>query len=172
MLSADPVRASTPFWYAIWTRSRHEKQVRDQLDGRGIEPLLPLVTQRHQWKDRKKDVDLPLFPGYCFARFAWKDSLCVLKAPGVVQVIGGSGHPEPIPEDEIQALKTLMIRTLPYDPHPYLREGMQVEVVRGPLKGIRGILVRKEKRQRLVISVHLIQQAASVEIDSGDIAAY
>ena len=172
MLTSDAAGAFAPRWYALWTRSRHEKQVRDQLHGRGIEPLLPLVTRKSQWKDRKKEIESPLFPGYCFARFAWKDSLTVLKAPGVVQVVGGSGRPEAIPDEEIDALKTLMARTLPYDAHPYLREGMQVEVIRGPLKGVRGILVRKEKRQRLVISVHLIQQAASVEIDSGDIAPH
>ena len=73
------------------------------------------------------------------------------------------------PHDKIAALKTLMTSVLPYDPHPYLHEGMQVEVVRGPLQGVRGILLRKEKRHRLVLGVRLIQQAAAVEIDVNNV---
>jgi transcription antitermination factor NusG len=156
-------------WYALWTRSRHEKYVRDQLAGQGIEPLLPLVRRVNQWKDRKKEVDVPLFPGYCFARFAWVESLTVLKARGVVRVIGGSGRPEPIPDQEIDAIQKLMTHTLPYDSHPYLREGMRVRIIRGPLEGVEGIFLRKEKCSRLVISIHLIQQAASLEIDAADV---
>jgi transcription antitermination factor NusG len=159
-----------PHWYAIWTRSRHEKYVRDQLAGQGIEPLLPLVRRVHQWKDRKKEVELPLFPGYCFARFAWKDRLHALRAPGVVRVIGGSSRPEPIPDQEIEAIIKLMNHTLPYDSHPYLREGMRVRIIRGPLEGVEGILVRKDNHHRVVMGVHLIQQAAAVEVDSADIA--
>jgi len=131
-----------------------------------IEPLLPTVTRLSQWKDRKKEIEAPLFPGYCFARFSWQDRIPVLSVPGVVNIVGSGNRPEPISDGEIDALKTLMLSTLPYDAHPYLREGMAVEVTRGPLEGIRGILLRKGKRHRLVISVHLIQQAAAVEIDA------
>ncbi len=153
-------------WYALRTRSRHEKFVRDRLTGMKIEPLLPTVTRLSQWKDRKKEIEAPLFPGYCFARFSWQDRIPVLSVPGVVNIVGSGNRPEPISDGEIDALKTLMLSTLPYDAHPYLREGMAVEVTRGPLEGIRGILLRKGKRHRLVISVHLIQQAAAVEIDA------
>jgi len=89
----------------------------------------------------------------------------------VVEIVGSGSQPEPIPDDEIEALKTLMTSVLPYDPHPYLHEGMAVEVVRGPLQGVHGILLRKEKRHRLVIGVRLIQQAAAVEIDVNDVVA-
>ncbi len=157
-------------WYALRTRSRHEKLVRQQLSNKGIEQLLPTVTRLSQWKDRKKEIEVPLFAGYCFARFPWTERLPVLQVPGVINVVGGGSQPEPIPEEQIQALKTLMVSTLPFDRYPYLREGMRVEVRRGPLKGAQGILVRKEKPYRLVISIHLIQQSAAVEIDSSDIA--
>ena len=73
------------------------------------------------------------------------------------------------PDEEIDALKALMASELRYDAHPYLREGMMVEVRRGPLEGVRGILLRKAKRHRLVISIHLIQQAAAVEIDASEV---
>ncbi|MEW6544256.1 MAG: UpxY family transcription antiterminator [Nitrospirota bacterium] len=156
-------------WYALRTKSRHEKQVRDRLAGQGIRPLLPTLIRLSQWRDRKKRIEVPLFSGYCFAQFSWRDRLRVLMAPGVVSIVGSGNRPEPIPNEEIDALMSLMASTLPYDAHPYLREGMAVQVVRGPLEGVRGILLRKEKRCRLVISVHLIRQAAAVEIDAVDV---
>jgi transcription antitermination factor NusG len=157
-------------WYALRTKSRHEKLVRDQLNKQGIEPLLPTVKRLSQWKDRKKEIEVPLFSGYCFVRFGKEGKLPVQKVVGVLEVVGNK-RPEPIPEEEIESLKTLMTSVLPYDPHPYLHEGMKVEVVRGPLQGAHGILLRKEKRHRLVIGVRLIQQAAAVEIDVNDVVA-
>jgi transcription antitermination factor NusG len=144
--------------------------VRDQLVNQGIEPLLPTVKRLSQWKDRKKEIEVPLFLGYCFVRFASEQKLPVLKTVGVVDIVGASHCPEPIADEEIAAIKILMTSVLPYDPHPYLHEGMQVEVVRGPMQGVHGILLRKEKRHRLVIGVRLIQRAAAVEIDIGDVA--
>lgn len=159
----------SPRWFALRTRSRHEKLVRDRLAAQGIEPLLPTVKKLSQWKDRKKEVEVPLFSGYCFARFAWPDRLAVQTTSGVVDIVGGGDRPESIPDEEIDALKILMSSTLRYDASPYLREGMMVEVTKGPLKGVRGLLVRKGKRHRLVIAVHLIQQAASVEMYDSDV---
>jgi transcription antitermination factor NusG len=156
-------------WYALRTRSRHEKLVREQLANQGIEPLLPTIKRLSQWKDRKKEIEVPLFSGYCFVRFASEQKLPVLKTIGVVDIVGTSHCPEAIPDEEIAAIKTLMTSVLPYDTHPYLHEGMQVEVVRGPLQGVHGILLRKEKRHRLVLGVRLIQQAAAVEIDVNDV---
>jgi len=158
------------YWYAIRTRSRHEKLVREQLEARGVEPFLPLVERLRQWKDRRKRVAFPLFPGYCFARFPLSQRITVLATPGVVQVLGNQDGPLPVPDEEIGAVRRLVESTLPYDPHPYLKEGMEVEVIRGPLAGLRGILLRKGTRARLVISVTLIHQAASVELDALDAA--
>lgn len=158
-------------WYALRTKSRHEKLVRDQLDKQGIQPLLPTVKRLSQWKDRKKEIEVPLFSGYCFVRFSQQEKAPVQKVTGVVGIVGTGSRPEPIPEQEIDALRRLIASVLPYDPHPYLHEGMKVEVVRGPLEGVHGILLRKEKRHRLVIGVHLIRQAAVVEIDVNDVVA-
>lgn len=159
-----------PCWYALRTRSRHEKLVRHQLSKNGVEPLLPTVKRLSQWKDRRKEIEVPLFAGYCFARFTWAERLPVLEIPGVVNVVGARHRPEPIPDEQIQSLKSLMVSTLPYNQYPYLHVGMPIEVTRGPLKGTQGILVRKEKAYRLIISVHLIRQSAAVEIDASDIA--
>jgi transcriptional antiterminator NusG len=158
-------------WYAIRTRSRHEKKVRDELQGRpGLEVFLPLWERWSRWKDRKKKVHFPLFPGYCFARLALADRLLVLKARGVVNLVGLDGRPEPIPDAEVEAVRTLIQSTMAYDPHPYLTEGMEVEVTHGPLRGVRGRLVRKDRSARLVLSVHLIRQSVAVEIDAADVA--
>jgi transcription antitermination factor NusG len=158
-------------WYALRTKSRHEKLVRDQLDKQGIQPLLPTVKRLSQWKDRKKEIEVPLFSGYCFVRFSQQEKTPIQKIAGVVEIVGSGSRPESIPEQEIDALRRLMTCVLPYDPHPYLHEGMQVEVVRGPLQGVQGILLRKEKKHRLVIGVQVIQQAAAVEIDANDVVA-
>ena len=160
----------TVYWYAVRTRSRHEKLVRDQLGARGVEPFLPLIERSRQWKDRRKRVAFPLFPGYCFARFPPPLRVAVLSTKGVVQILGNHDGPVPVPDAEIEAVRRLVTCTLPYDPHPYLREGMQVEVIRGPMAGVRGILLRKGTRARLVIGVTLIHQAASVELDALDVA--
>ena len=117
-----------------------------------------------------KEVTVPLFSGYCFARFAWSDQLVVKKTSGVVEILSSGDRPQPIPDEEIEVLKILMASTLQYDLHPYLREGMAVEVIRGLLQGVRGILVRKGKRHRLVLAIHLITQAAAVEIDASEMA--
>ncbi len=156
-------------WYALRTRSRHEKRVREQLAAKGIEPFLPLVERWSRWKDRRTRVAFPLFPGYCFARFLLAERVAVLSAQGVVEILGTAGRPTPVPEGEIEAVRRLVTSTLPYDPHPYLREGMQVEVIRGPLAGLQGILLRKGARARLVIGVSLIRQGASVELDALDV---
>lgn len=164
-----PELDAAPRWYAIRTRSRHEKQVRDRLAVQGIEQLLPTVMRLRQWKDRKKEIEVPLFSGYCFARFSWPERLAVQTVSGVVGLVGRGQQPEPIQDEEIAVLQTLMASSLRYEAHPYLLEGMIVEVVRGPLEGVRGVLVRKAKRYRLVISVHLIRQATAVEIDDVDV---
>lgn len=157
-------------WYAIRTHSRHEKVVRDQLAGRGIENLVPTVVRLSQWKDRKKEIQFPLFPGYCFARFVWHDRMPVLQASGVVDVVGRDSYPEPISEKEIEAIKMIVGSRRRYGSHPYQVEGVPVEVIRGPLQGMTGSLIRNANGCQLVIAVHLIRQAASVEIDAADVA--
>ena len=160
-------------WYAIWTRSRHEQAVREQLEQRHIEAFLPTITRWSRWKDRKKKIDWPLFPGYCFARFDPNESLPVLKCTGVVNIVSFDGKPAAIPEFELDSIRVLVGSELQFDPCPLIHEGMMVEVVHGPLKGVKGRLMRKDaQRARLVLSVDLIGQAVSVEVDAADVKAY
>ncbi len=160
----------TPRWYAIRTRSRHEKKVVAQLAGRGVEPFLPLAKRWSRWKDRRKWIEVPLFPGYCFGRFSHEARPLVLKAIGVVSLVGRHGVPEPVPDEEIEAVRRVVASPIPYDPCPELVQGQPVEVIRGPLMGVRGLLVRKEPKARLVIVVNAIRQGASLQIDAADVA--
>lgn len=159
-----------PRWYALRTRARHEKKVRDQLLDRAIETFLPVAERWSQWKDRKKKVEFPLFPGYCFARFPLMERLRVLNVFGVAHLVGVNGRAEPIADTEIDGVQRLVSTTLRYDPHPFLAEGMEVEVIRGPLAGVRGRLLRKDRVTRLVLAVTLIRQAAVLEIHPADVA--
>jgi transcription termination/antitermination protein NusG len=160
-------------WYAVWTRSRHEQLVREQLEQRKVEAFLPTVTRWSRWKDRKKKIDWPLFPGYCFARFDVADTLRVLKCTGVVNIVSFDGKPAAIPPFELDSIRLLVGSELQYDPCPMIHEGMLVSVVHGPLKGVVGRLVRKDAaKARLVLSVDLIGQAVSVEVDASDVKPY
>jgi transcription antitermination factor NusG len=159
-------------WYAVWTRSRHEQVVREQLQQKRIDVFLPTVAKWSRWKDRKKKIDWPLFPGYCFARFDPSNRLAILKCTGVVSIVSVEGEPAPIPEHQIDGIKRLIESDLAFDPCPMLREGMMVEVVHGPLKRVIGRLVRKNDKARLVLSVDLIGQGVSVEVDAADVKPY
>ena len=159
-------------WYALWTRSRHEQVVREQLQQKHVDVFLPTVTKWSRWKDRKKKIDWPLFPGYCFARFNALERLPILKCTGVVSIISFEGEPAPIPEHEIDGIRRLVESDLAYDPCPMIREGMMVEVTHGPLRGVVGRLVRKNEKARLVLSVDLIGQGVSVEVDAADVRPY
>lgn len=159
-------------WFAVWTRSRHEQVVREQLARKGVETFLPTITRWSRWKDRKKQIEWPLFPGYCFARFDAVDRLPILKCTGVVNIVSFDGEPAPIPESEISGIRTLVDSDLAYDPCPLIHEGDMVEVTHGPLKGVTGRLVRKGSHARLVLSVELIGQGVSVEVDAADVRRY
>lgn len=161
-----------PAWFAVWTRSRHEQVVREQIEAKGLEAFLPTITRWSRWKDRRKKVDWPLFPGYCFARFDPGQRLSVLKCSGVVSIVSFNGDIVPIPEIEIDSIKRLVTSELQYDPCPLIREGTMVEVVHGPLRGVVGRLLRKGAHARLVLAVDLIGQAVSVEVDAADVKPY
>jgi len=156
-------------WFALQTRSRHEKIVRHELLKRNIEQFLPTVKRLSHWKDRKKEIEFPLFPGYCFARFSLANRLAVLQSPGVVQIVGIL-RPEPIPDVEIESLKIVMNTQTRYEVYPWLKKGSLVEVTHGPMQGARGVLLRHARPYRLVLSIKLIQRAIAVEVDAFSVA--
>lgn len=158
-------------WYAVRTRSNCEKKVRSVLSENRIENYLPVFREVRQWKDRKKLIELPLFPGYLFASIAdtWEARLRILKIDGVVNILGQSDRIEPVPELEMQAVRRLLESTASFCAHPLLQEGAWVRVKRGALKGVEGSLVRLKNQTRLVLSITLLSQSVSTEMDSSDV---
>jgi transcription termination/antitermination protein NusG len=158
-------------WLAVRTRSRAEKAVREYLESKNLESFLPTIVRWSRWKDRKKAIDWPLFPGYCFARVEPSDHLTVLKCPRAAGIVSFAGEHAIIPDHEIESLRTLVTSELKFDPVPFIKEGAEVEVIHGPLKGVFGRLVRKGDHARLILAVDFIAQAVSVEVDAADVRA-
>lgn len=160
------------YWYAIHVRSRHEFKVLDRLTKAGIDAFLPVVERLNKWKDRKKLVNFPLFPGYLFVHIhkIYDTMLAILKTPGVVRFIGIiPGEPEPIPDEQIDSLKRLVESKENLDPYPYLKEGQRVRIKKGPLAGVEGILTEKAGQHILVLSVDILRQGVSIKIDASDV---
>ncbi len=122
-----------------------------------------------RWKDRRKELDLPLFPGYIFVRIALKDRLQVLKVPGVIQFVSFSGKPAPLPESDIESLRNGLVGGYHAEPHPYLKVGKRVRVRNGPFSGMEGILTRRKDKFRVVLSIELIQRSVAVEVDESEV---
>jgi transcription antitermination factor NusG len=156
-------------WYALYTCSRHEKRVADQLQERSIESFLPTYRTARRWADRTKVVTLPLFSGYLFVRIPWTERLRVLQLPGAVRLVGFNGSPTPLPDAEIEALRNALRNEVHVVPHPYLRIGNRVRVHSGPLQGAEGILMRKKGATRLVLSLDLLMRSVSVEVCASDV---
>jgi len=160
-----------PEWFAVYTRSHQERTVKTQLVGRGVETFLPTYEKTSQWKDRRKLIQMPLFPGYVFVKILSVRRLEVLKAYGVVSMVGNSTGPMPIPEEQVASVRRFAEVGLKCDPHPYLKIGKRVRITEGPLEGLQGILVRKKNRSLFVISVEMIQRSVSVELEGWKISA-
>ena len=160
-----------PEWFALYTRSRFEKKMLSELTDRSVEVFLPMREILSRWKDRKKRIWIPLFPGYIFINHidTPENRFRILNIPGAVRFVSLEGHAQPIPEDQIQYVRRFLESSISIDPYPYMQVGTRVEVIAGPLKGIQGILVEKRGRFRFVIQVDLIRQAVSVEIDASDV---
>jgi transcription termination/antitermination protein NusG len=156
-------------WYAAYTSPRHEKWVAGQMDECRIESFLPTYRSVRRWKDRRKQLDLPLFPGYVFVRIPLKDRLQVLRLPGVVQFVTFQGKPAALPEREIEALRHGTRDHADLAPHPYLKAGRKVRICSGPMAGIEGILTRRKDCFRVVIAIELIMRSVALEVDITDV---
>jgi transcription antitermination factor NusG len=169
--NTEDCRIIRPEWYALYTRSRFEKKMLSELTDRGVEVFLPMREILSRWKDRKKKIWIPLFPGYIFVNHVDtpENRFRILNIPGAVRFVIQEGHAAPVPEEQIESVRRFLESSISVDSYPYLQVGTRVEVIAGPLKGIQGMLVEKRGRFRFVIQVDLIRQAVSVEIDSSDV---
>lgn len=158
-------------WYALYTNARHEKVVARQLEERQVETFLPLYRTWHRWKDRRKQVELALFPSYVFVRIGEEHKLKVLKVPGAVSVVSFNGKMAALPQREIDALRNALENDVHAEPCPYLQVGKRIRVKAGPMAGAEGVLSRKKDKFRVVISVDALMRSVAVEVDAADLEA-
>lgn len=160
-------------WFAVQTRSKHEKAVAQQISERGIATFLPLVRTMHRWSDRRKAVDLPLFSCYVFVRLmpTGDQRSRVLRVDGVLSFVGSRGVGMPIPEEQIHAVQILLQEKIPYSCYPFLKIGQRVRIRSGALNGVEGILTARSGERSLIISLDTIQRSLSVRIEGYDVEA-
>ncbi len=159
--------ARGPEWYAVHTRARHEKRVQQELTSlSNVTSFLPVLKETHQWSDRKKQVEVPLFSCYLFIRAVYSPELrqAVLRNRGVVDLLGSSRRGLSIPEVEIESIKQLVASGMPLMPHPYLGEGQRVRIRGGALDNVEGIVVANEGR-KLIVSIDMISRSVAVRLE-------
>lgn len=156
-------------WFALYTGSNHEKRVEQHLRTRNIESFLPLYTVARRWRNRTTaKVQLPLFPGYVFVKIARTESVRVLEIPMVHSIVGNGREALALPDAEIQALRSgLHLRQV--DPCPYVKTGVRVRIRSGPLAGLEGVVVRKDARLRVILSIDLIMRSVAVQVNAHEI---
>ncbi len=167
---APPAIWAEQHWYAAYTCANHEKRVAAELGMREVEHFLPLYSSVRRWKDRRVQLELPLFPGYVFVRLALRDRLCVLQIPSVVRLVGFHGLPTPLPDEEMEILRSGLCQSLRAEPHPFLTVGRRVRITNGPFAGLEGVLKRKKSSLRVVVTVELIQRSVAVDVDIADVS--
>jgi transcription antitermination factor NusG len=156
-------------WWAIYTRHQHEKVVADMLFAKNFEVFLPVYESMRRWKDRKKLISLPLFPCYLFVKGGLNRKLQAVTTPGVHMILNRGERVATIPEAEIEAIRKAVEGRYRVEPHPFLKCGERVRVVKGSLEGVEGILLRKKNWCRLILSVDMLSQSVAVEVNSSDV---
>jgi transcription antitermination factor NusG len=152
-------------WYALRVRSNFEKRTAQYLEAHQYDILYPTYRDTRRWSDRVKQIDMPLFGGYVFCRLDINQRLPVLQAPGVVDVVSFGSNFVPVPDEQIDAIRTMMNSGLKVCPWPFVEVGEYVRLERGPLAGLEGFVTEVRNEYRLVISVPLLQRSIAAEVD-------
>jgi len=170
---SQPLSFERPQWYAVQTRSRHEKKAAAELRDKGIYCFLPLTTQIHHWSDRDKEVEVPLFPGYVFVNTlgAPEARVSILRTSGVANFVGNNGRGTAIPERQIEAVRAIVNQRVPITTHPFLSVNQKVRIRGGSLDGVEGVLVGVNSDLSLVVSVDLIQRAVAIRVSGYEVEA-
>jgi transcription antitermination factor NusG len=158
-------------WFAVQVWTQHEHRVNQSLSQKHIDTFLPTKRVLRQWCDRTQWSEVPLFPGYVFARFSAESKLPVVVTPKVRGIVGFGRVPEPIRESEIESIKTIMKSGVPVQSCSELALGAPVEIMSGPLAGVSGILIEKRSVLRLVVAIELINRSVSVEVTPAMLAS-
>jgi len=162
---------SEPHWYAVRTRSRHERVVAAQFREQGVSLFLPMITRMQRWSDRRKLVEFPLFSGYLFVHTLVSHQVrkTVLLTRGVAGFVAMGGEPVPIPDNQIDTIRQLLAENGSCAAHPFLRVGQRVRIRSGSLEGLEGILVAHNRDRKLVISVDTIERSFSISLEGYDV---
>jgi transcription antitermination factor NusG len=152
-------------WFAFRVKSRYEKAVASSAVSKGYEVLVPLYRARHDWSDRTKSLDLPLFPGYVFCRLDPERRFPLLTIPGVVHVVGIGKIPIPLDDQEVAALQAAVSSEVKVEPCSYVETGQRVRLDNGPLGGIEGFLMNTAERYRVVLNLSVLKRSIAVDID-------
>ncbi len=156
-------------WFAVYTTPRHEKRVAEHFAVREVEHFLPLYRAQHKWKNGcRVAVELPLFPNYIFVHISRRERVRVLESPGTLAIVSRAGQPLPLPECDIDTLRN-GVHLRQTEPHPYLTVGTRARIVRGPLAGMEGVLLRKKSDLRVVLTLDQIRQSIAVEVDGDEV---
>jgi transcription antitermination factor NusG len=159
-------------WYAVQTRARNEKVISERLQEQGLTTFLPLVTEIRRWSDRKKKVELPLFSCYVFVKLVPSNNeerMRVYRTNGVFRIVSMRGEAIPIPEEQIDALRTVVTQQVPWSPHPFLKIGQRVRIRGGSLEGVEGVLLSQNEGRTLIISVDAIQRSLAVRVEGYEV---
>jgi transcription antitermination factor NusG len=156
--------ASAGNWYAIHTRHQHEKTIGHHLQQLGFDVFVPLYRAVHQWKDRRKQLDLPLFPCYVFFAGDLSRRFEILNTPGVFSLVASAGKPAIIPQAELEAVRTAAAIPERVEPHDYWQCGERVRIMGGAMAGLEGLVARKKDSVRVVLSVEILCRSVAVEV--------
>jgi transcription antitermination factor NusG len=153
-------------WFAVQTKPRHEKKATTELQEKGIGAFLPLRSEKRQWSDRQRVVELPLFPQYVFVRITPSPNarVAVLRTNGIANFVGMRGMGMAIPDGQIERIQTVVAQGISVRPHSFLNVGKRVRIRGGALDGLQGILTAVNGDRTLVVSVELIQRSLAVRI--------
>jgi transcription antitermination factor NusG len=157
-------------WYVAYTCSRHEKYLAQQCEQRGFSVFLPLYAVQRQWKQRRAEVLLPLFPSYVFVRMAMAERFRVLALPGMVSFVSFKGLPAVVPDAQIEALRKA-VSLGRAEPCTYLESGKRIRVTAGPLLGLEGIVQEIKKNVCVVVSFDWMNRSVSVSLDAAELEA-
>lgn len=151
-------------WYALYTKPRHEKKVEQQLLEKGLTCYLPLRSVRRQWSDRRKWVDEPLFRSYVFVKANNRERYEAVRSYGALRVVGFKGIPIVVPEEEIDRIRRILREVENVEPADYFTAGDAVEIVQGPLSGMKGVLEEVRNDHRLVVRIDSVRQALKFSV--------
>ena len=171
--SATAITGCAERWYAVQTRARHERVVVQRFRDKGLTTFLPLVTEVRRWSDRWKSLELPLFSCYVFVKImnTNEDRLKVLCTDSVFDFVGVARQGTPIPDEQIDAVRTIVEERLNWRSYPFLKIGQRVRIRSGALDGVEGILVSRNGERSVVVSVDAIQRSLSIRVEGYEIEA-